>query len=664
MPHLTLAELTPELDAVLTAARPGHEVRVLVAPPGSGKSRVTQQAVINLIRSGRVKRVLWATRDTTTNLSLGAEAEQVFNQLSHAAGLGDIATRVYGQRQAKVLKLDYRSQFGWSVGAVKVISHAHLKDIFSPLTLGHPLSLADLLVIDEDPLDSLIHSSHPEKGDGLLNLELLRTLPTPGPVIQMLIRLLERAHSGSLTASEDFPTFNRRKGDSRLDDAAFYEALGAFSPADWDQFRLSLGALPEEVRQLHPVKLIGETFQKDVEHHFSHGESSRRFGLRWTMGGTPGQHALRYDLCRPVRFSIPTLVLDGYADQQLYQGMLHGHTVTLTRLGTVVPLKIEFNTSLRLAATSDWSGFEHLQVQHRKQLVEELADLMYDSPPLPGGDPRSVLVLTSKVLAQFGRRWRSELIANLNLLDPALLSRVSSAYWMSGRGRNAFEGHHVLALTRPAKPTVHREHGMAALFPFDPGLRLAAHRHLNQTELLQMLHRGRQPFHPGARIITGFDPELPERYASSQPYKTYKIITPGSKNARSLDAITAHSRELDRLLGGVPRLALQCLELISALNTSPAVIERARRLLREKIQKSHRPDSALPHLRAWASKTYRQYGDVPPSNSSHSRVRQQDEVFSALGLDLHTFEKSGSHGRQVVHALTKARAQKALGALV
>lgn len=273
-------------------------------------------------------------------------------------------------------------------------------------------------------------------------------------------------------------------------------------------------------------------------------------------------------------------------------------------------------------------------------------------------------MLTSKVLAQFGRRWRSEVIANLNLLDPALLSRLSSAYWMSGRGRNAFGGHHVLALTRPAKPTVHREHGMAALFPFDPGLRQAAHRHLNQTELLQMLHRGRQPFNPGARVITGFDPDLPARYASSQPYNTYKIITPRSKNARSLDAITAHSKELDLLLGGVPRLALQCLELISAGNTSPAVIDRARRLLSEKIRKSHRPDSALPHLKAWASKTYCQYGDVPPSNSFHSRVRQQKEVFSALGLNQHTLEKSGSHGRQVVHAATKAHAEKALGALV
>ena len=267
------------------------------------------------------------------------------------------------------------------------------------------------------------------------------------------------------------------------------------------------------------------------------------------------------------------------------------------------------------------------------------------------------MILTSKVFTVDGRRWPTDVTATLNSIDPALVALVKSAYWFAGRGLNTYKNHHVVALTQPFKPTVHRKHVMAALFPFNSAERRAAHLHLEQSELLQMLHRGRQPFHAGARIITGFKPDLPDHLATCVEYQSFKIITAGSKNTRSLDGIKVHAEELALLLGGVPRLALQCVGLVKSTQKTTETVDRARLTLVAQIQKSKKP---LVHLRAWADGTERMYGDVAPSNSRQSHDRQQKEVFDKQNLQKFTVPKSGKLGQQVVHAVTAEQAQKAL----
>lgn len=663
MPHLNPAELHLVLDAVLSAA-PEKEIRIVKAPPGSGKSDCTRQAVATLLSTGRVKRVLWATRDTTDDNSLGAEAEAEFNKLLGPAG--QTAMRIAGQSVAQQKKIDLQKQFDWGSSSVKIISHAHL-----PILFGHnprlgKLARADLLVIDEDPLDSLLCSSHADSKPGDLNLAALIKVRAPDPVTATLVRLLQAAQTGELSSSGELPMFRRKRRDALLDDGPFYQAfhqtlaevLGpSVAAPDWEAFRVTLDGLFKVSNPNFPSQLIVRSFQQAADKFSAAGLSSRRFGLRWVREGPAKDHALRYDLCRPVKFSLPVLILDGYADSQQYQAMFPARTIKVQPLGTPKPLNIEYKEELHLDATSDWFGKEHLQVQQRKQLVEEIAALLQREQPRPDGTCRPLVILTSKVLTVKGRRWLTDVAATLNGIDPALVALVKSAHWFAGRGLNTYKDHHVVALTQPIRPAVHREHVMAALFAFDPAQRRAAHLHLERSELLQMLHRGRQPFHPGARIITGFKPDLPGHQATCIEYQANKIFTAGSKNTRSLDGIEVHAEELASLLGGVPRLALQCVGLVRNTQKTTETVDRARLTLVAQIQKSKKP---LVHLRAWADGTARTYGDVAPSNSRHSHDRQQKEVFDKQNLRKFTVPKSGKLGQQIVHATTAKRAEKAL----
>ena len=377
MTHLNPSELLLELNAVLSAP-PGQEIRIVAAPPGSGKSDATRRAVTALLSAGRVKRVLWATRDTTNDNSLGAEAEAEFTRLLGPAG--QTAVRVAGSEVARRKEIDQKEQLDWGRSSVKIISHAHLPILFGRDPRLGRLAAADLLVIDEDPLDSLLCSSHADKKPGNLNLASLRQVASPDPITAALLSLLEAASAQNLMPSAQLPTVRREPGNDLLDDDSFYLAFNRIlteilapsgAAPDWAAFRTTLDGLLKEKNPHLPTQLIVQSFQQDAEKFSASGQASRRFGLRWTRGGLPETHALRYDLCRPVKFNLPVLILDGYADSQLYQAMFSACTISLRALGVPKPLTIEYKKELRLDVKSDWEGNEQLQVWYAPLKVDE-----------------------------------------------------------------------------------------------------------------------------------------------------------------------------------------------------------------------------------------------------------------------------------------------------
>ena len=94
---LTDFDLT-EAERIIHTAKPGH-VEVVVARPGGGKSRYTRQVIVDDIKRGKYRRVLWATQSIVKGSALGQEAQKDFNSL------GVTAEVVYGKQAHKELKI-------------------------------------------------------------------------------------------------------------------------------------------------------------------------------------------------------------------------------------------------------------------------------------------------------------------------------------------------------------------------------------------------------------------------------------------------------------------------------------------------------------------------------------------------------------------------------
>jgi len=257
------------------------------------------------------------------------------------------------------------------------------------------------------------------------------------------------------------------------------------------------------------------------------------FGLRWeaepdwTAVRPPvflPEPGLRFSLRRPVAFQVagqpvPTVILDAYADHARYESLL-GASVGLRAASAPLRLQVEqlplparrvVKAVQPHRAVTRRAGDLNIQTLKAASARRHLIRAMMDAVHLlldQGGCRRPVLFLGPQLLTnarhaqfraeqqavhtfQFAARW-------LHYLTPVSAStqtseRFQGAYWWAGRGRNAFQGHDVVALTRPTLPERH----LGTLMALKPEMhqeeeRKAMRRQDEDAEFLQMLHRGRQ----------------------------------------------------------------------------------------------------------------------------------------------------------------------------
>lgn len=614
------------------------DLTVVVAPPGEGKSTATREAIRRRIERARAQgqtyRVLWAVHGTLGEGSLGHEARREF---------GELARILRGQGHFNTQD-EYEAQFVWDGQApVVILSHAHLRTLLGTLQEDPKAYLdarrafaarADLLVIDEDPLFALVRSTAPnrlrcaqsqecDEDEGevrplrLSDLSEMRN-GKKSNVARALQTLMEDVVAGAFPESAILAVDNPITQDAWRSLtgapfwAAFREALGEGTP-DWNTFE---GLLKERERYLPPV--VVRTLQEDYERALSGKPYSQRFGLVWNdKKGGPRQVVFRYDVLQPLHPVVPTIVLDAYASEALYKAAFPEHRVRLVTLGQHVPLEVEYSEELRydrqnLLNDSTW--------WRREYLMEQVDDLNAGER-----GTGKTLVLSYQVV-----------VKQLQKNHPPEEAR-GYAYWFAGRGVNTWHGRHVFALHPPERPRLFEHHVLSALAPTNAAKRRKFAETLRVTELLQMLHRGRQttfaPDDPARpRVLLAFNPELPKEDRTRiqlRPFTPRRWVTKGSKNPFWNYAVVKVAEELLELYGGVPLVTLMALDLYAPTPGWAALAKEVRGQLRRDVKRS--PHN-VPLLAAWAEDT------------------------RSLQRSLGPFEAVTSHKpRQVLEALNRAR---------
>lgn len=229
-------------------------VTVIRSPPGYGKSRTTREQVVAACQSGSLHRVLWAVQGTLDESSLGMEAYRAFQELDSNLKV----TVVMGSNHIDNRR-EYRAQLDWGAQPeVKIISFAHL-----PLIYGQdarvPQLRSDILIIDELPLDHLISAVE------LSNEELSLWQPTGGLIVDRLLTIMEDINHGMCSPTRSHPTNvvkapEWRKEQHYLTGTAFRQAIGPFTPTDWQQFAAALHTA--ETKELGSVSEWSDAFRQ------------------------------------------------------------------------------------------------------------------------------------------------------------------------------------------------------------------------------------------------------------------------------------------------------------------------------------------------------------------------------------------------------------------
>lgn len=533
-------------------------VHILKAPPGDGKTQAVMEALAALRKAEGIRRVLYATHATLSEDAVGREVQSRFRRV-----LGAPPTIVRGRKHF-TNEEKYEEQFRrWRQG-VKIIAHAHLPTVFNtggskPSTC---LRQAELLVIDEDALSSLlVCSSEDFKDVCMLRCDALRKLPDLDPFMGAVVALWQDILAGRSLAG--VASWNSWEDNKAADDhhtltgEEFWAELTRRVPSpDWHALYTTLTSINAELGQREreerlPVQLLVDTVREDFD-AFSQGRFSHRFGLYWK--GDPKAATFRFDVRVPIHLPCPVLVLDAYADEELYGALFDPHPVTLiTDFDRRLPLEIEV-AQVKPFIRRDFSNPKK-ETNKRSQVARKVVEL------IKGSDRKALVLAPMKFNEQ--HPWTDVLTDVLRSHDA--LSRVGSTHWWAGRGKNAWSGWHVVAVYPPYLPRTHRDHTLAALFPYDPEARERAARHIQQSELLQMLHRGRQP-HVGAanrpRVVTFFEPDLPEGTWARVPYRSSVTLAPRKQLNGWADAVRALSEELLQAFGCVPLFALETLGLL------------------------------------------------------------------------------------------------------
>lgn len=326
-----------------------------------------------------------------------------------------------------------------------------------------------------------------------------------------------------------------------------------WSQEDWRQFRAQLDGHVDFVDEWVRI------FREDLDNP---GRDSFRFGISWRVRKEDGQgstHLTFYsNILTPLRGLPPTLILDAYAEQTVYDALFPEDSPQITVQGEARPLHIETAPMLRLDPLN-----LPRQPQKYLQIAEEVIKLHMEHP---------VTVLATKGMNEKGSVWHTHLQdAARRLHCPDLPLNM---HHHAGRGKNQHAGRTIVALMPPHLPLVHECGTLAALFPYLPQARAEAHALLLEAEHLQMLHRGRQEAESG-RIITGYK-QVPKKGCVTRAYRPLLHFKSGSRHPRWRDALVAVAEEFVEHFGGVPRslLGIPGIALIDvdyANNKTPAL---------------------------------------------------------------------------------------------
>ncbi|WP_157451831.1 hypothetical protein [Deinococcus aquatilis] len=643
-PSLPFSEAA--LKTILTnALRQPGEVHVIVAPPGVGKSRTTRETIAAWTTSGHLRHILWATQSINGADSLGQEAHDDFK------ARGQTVDIIYAQDHPSLSPASYKGQFEWpTTPAVKVISHARLKQMFGPGThLAKRLAAADLLVIDEDPFGGLLLSS-PTKETSVR----IKVLAASGDPVS--VALAQVAYDAEVTSTpQAFHSLKTRKyrevktraAGHTLHGSAFWAAFHTTHPGPVDTLRFK-EALQDAGIRSNEASSISQAFAHDAGlAHLTPMNPPHRFGLDWSGATLTKGARLRFDLIVPMTLDLPVVILDGYADQVYYQALFPGRPVHLHTFDSGTLLEVACAPMLML---DDNREGQAVQIEHRTQIAEEIATRCAEANR---ATPRSgTLILTSLKLASPDSDWTGFLKTALTHHHLTLELDAATGHWHAGRGSNAHTGSNVYALHQPRFNRRQRDYTMTALFPQDDELRTQFSAHLLAAETLQMLHRGRQTVTRGVKpsVVLAMSKEdarclfgsfLPRVKLSD--YQPTQIFTRSSSKARWRAAMSLLVDELSSLFpNGLPRKLLEGLPLHSGTSNTKADVEAQL----HRLAVTRPPDSPL--RLALLTPNEWQYGSVvhtPASTGDGSRMER--ELMETLGYQQVKVMGQGKGGQTI-----------------
>lgn len=517
--------------------------------PGQGKSTQAQREVVDRLMSGEVRRVLWAVRETNKATSLGRQALADFKKRTAGTDIQcDLVLGREASRNDELSEADYAQTMAWpETPCIKVISHAHLPLLMDPGLRIAGLADADLLVIDEDPSDSLLEH-HAFALDALARHQHPSDRITP----VLLSCSTQEAAVAQGAAIHEYWSFDKWKGADTWYGPTFWSALlaalGPLSSADIDAFLETLAACPPAQKD-KPMLLRGQQLDaiRDAltEDHVSRNPSGR-FALCWGEQGVTLDVYVR----TPWQLNMPALVLDAYAANEKYTPLFQERRVAVLDAGDAAgpPQLHSMGSALaRLDATNFRNGRQ--PDLPRRCLLEIRA--YRDAQP----DPRPTLLVGHKEIIED----ESFITLGQSIFAEGWGTLVETQHWHAGRGKNDFRGYDIFALTRPMISKRHRDFRMAALAPHDPDLRQRLYQMDSDSEFLQTMHRNRQSHFPAeCRPINVLFFDHPD----AEPYTPHLHHTRGSTRPDWRDHATDVLVAFRDRLRGLPHAALHLAGLV------------------------------------------------------------------------------------------------------
>ncbi|WP_415814762.1 hypothetical protein, partial [Deinococcus marmoris] len=611
----------------------GPGVSVIRAVPGGGKTAGAIAAAVARLP----EKALWAVRETVCSRQAGAAptlAAQTARDFQGAAGQ-DVTQTILGC--AHLSDDAYHQQFTWD-RPVAVVSHAHLPLLLQPGLHGPlgKLREASGVIIDEDPLSALSLHVGLTSGQGqlrglpLANLaEVLRPHAMDArqqAAVDMLAALARgwppelKRH---LTGVHPFAAAWPSQGIARcmLRGPGFWALIGpalqilAEQPAAATALRAAIAG------HLFPW-LRGEDISLTTRERLAdllvdallddlvaaeEGQIRRRCGLVW-RGDFESVYpkVLAFDILQPALVDRPIVVLDAYASEAQYRAIF-GSDCRILDVGARRPLRVQLAPQLAL---------DPARSQPRKAVLVA-REILAHAARSPGGQVLLVPQGSHKAVQQA--------LSTAAGLTGVCASPPRVAHWYGGRGNNTFLGQDTRALTMPHLPAVVRECSLTALFPLelDHAARAALMGHHERSELLQMLHRGRQlqfaPTSAPRSILHALPCALCPEHARAtcnaqdhtqptacrhwagdlelEPYATVVPVTTGSPNPMFGAVLADVARDLEQSCGGAPLIALEALGLV--VPRAKRAAHQAQLLTATRALLALGKDPILPALSAW-----------------------------------------------------------------
>ena len=539
------------LQDVLQNPRIGPQV--LKIPPGLGKTTTLARAIRN--RTAPPLKVLWFLREARQRAgSEESPVKEVLDLFPEA----QVSAELIEGGQPRSRQATYVKERGWIPDhprpQVRLLAHAYLPWLFGSDTLSWASSLtrgADLIVIDEDPLDTLVTTQEDLPvllaWPALLELMQDSGLLQDGPVeIPVPIPAEKRGLSTSPSRRNNQQDPRLFPGQSRVQTDADHQrwmtdwaaSLNPDPPSgSWTRFQKKLAEhllaaaqeaagtldLPvyQRVNARHLIRRVTAELQRELKAIHKEQPATRRFGLVWTPGPIQEELVhLRFSLPRELQFRrrgsqgkklIPVLVLDAYAHEQRYRQVLNAATRSALP-GELFRLKMQTYTS-----AGQLNPLTLKQGAGRRHLVRLILEAVLSGLNDKGTLGRSMLLLAPGAVTgtlrqpkeggtpQESEAFQSARMQAMKVVLPWLKEvfpagsgeevRFRPQHWFAGRGVNQFTGLDVVALTRPRTPKAAQDRLMAHLPQGTPEAEEEREQlwlYDHDVELLQMLNRGRQ----------------------------------------------------------------------------------------------------------------------------------------------------------------------------